>query len=95
MTIQQHLQSCQLRHSLVAVIPGPDPGRNDGTIKFGILNFGHWDLFVICDLYFGISKGLPNHFGNDKIPIFFLRRIRQSLFSLQVLFGLIFAKRIG
>ena len=22
---------------------------------FGILNFGYWDLFVICDLLFGIS----------------------------------------
>ena len=23
--------------------------------RFGILNFGHWDLFVICDLLFEIS----------------------------------------
>jgi len=23
------------------------------VVNFGILNFGHWDLFVICDLLFG------------------------------------------
>jgi hypothetical protein len=26
------------------------------TQTFGILNFGHWDLFDIWDLLFGISK---------------------------------------
>ena len=51
----------KLLDSGVAVIPDPDPGRNDGpsrfrtfyeTIKFGILNFGIeiYLIFVILDL---------------------------------------------
>jgi len=26
----------------------------------GVLNFGHWNLFVICDLYFGSFEILQN-----------------------------------
>lgn len=38
---------------------------------------------------------LFNNLRDHKIPFFFLRRIGQSLVPLQMLFLLVFAKRIG
>ena len=32
---------------------------------FGILNFGHWDLFDICDLRFGIYLLMPTHIDGE------------------------------
>jgi len=31
------------------------------NVPFGILMFGHWNLFEICDLEFVISAGAVNH----------------------------------
>jgi hypothetical protein len=30
----------------------PGPLANAGGVRFGILNFGYWNLFEICDLDF-------------------------------------------